>query len=844
MQAGTRLGPYELLNRIGSGGMGDVYRARDTRLDRTVAIKIMAGKHSTDPGAKERFKREARNISSLAHPHICTLLDVGSDADCDFLVMEYLEGETLAQRLSRGALPIDEALEIAIDVGDALDKAHRLGVVHRDLKPGNVMLTASGAKLLDFGLAKEIRPAPVETDGEAATDITDPGIVMGTTAYMSPEQTRGVQVDERSDVWSLGVVLYEMVTGRRPFAGPTKTDVMAAILLQDVPPMPELRHDVPHDLARIITKTLAKNPSMRHQTAADLVRELDRLRNELRWRESGLMPALEPGEAQFAGAGKGRGHGADDIAGPSAWADPAVLGSVALALAAVGVAAVAARAGGYGVLVSVLLLLGAAAGIAWVWLTRSDSVAVLPFGYLSVDSQIPDGQYEYLADGITESIINSMSQMPRLKVISRSSVFHYKNRRTDPRIVGRDLQVRHVLTGRILRRQDAFEISVALERTSDSKHLWGMQYEYAISDLAAVPRQIAEDTARNLRARWTRTSRSESGHHVSSEAYHEYLRGRYFWNKRTGEDIRKALQCFESALRHDSRFALAHVSIAQCYIALGVYTDVPLGEAYALAKAAVMQALVVDRNLPEAHLPLAVIKAGEEWDLPGALEEFGRAVRLLPNNATARQWHAEHLVCAGQAAAAVREARRALQLDPLSLIVNASYGMVLMQARRFGEAMVQLRKTLDMDGNFYVAHRVLRDVYLEMNMYVASIEHHRIAARLCGEAPEEAERRAAALLAAYREGGAPQYWRTRLRQSEADREGDKRLVYDSADVSPYHVAVLYARLGDTEATVRWLNRALEERDFGLYQLSTNPVFDPLHRHVQVEAIIKRLHLVS
>jgi serine/threonine-protein kinase len=861
---GTKLGPYEVESKIGAGGMGEVYRARDTRLGRIVAIKVLPFSLSADPVLKERFAREAKAISSVSHPHICTLYDVGDVNGTEFLVMEYLEGETLESRLRRGPLPIMEVLSVGIEIADALDKAHRERVIHRDLKPANVMITESGVKLLDFGIAKMFDQRDQDVASEtlptgALVLLTMPGQMTGTVSYMSPEQVRGLEIDASTDLWSLGVVLYQMICKQLPFEAQTTTDVISLILLKDPNPGPLANYKVPAGLREILRLALEKDRERRYKAAREILSDLKRCRQkmEIEAEMERLHHLQQLPESDHEGARAGEAEplpplpttrpatsaGTPSVSAP--WSLDKIKAHKLPLLIGLSVI-VAAAAGLHSWLYSAAIVVAATAAIgSYLLLSRVESLAVMPFEWVGSDPSLLTGSESgYIADGITESIINHVSQLPNVKVISRTSAFRFKGKAIDPREVARELDVRKVLTGRIVRRGSAFVISVELVDALGDEHIWGAQYERGSSAFASLPREIATQISQHLRARWAGKSAISQVYSPGPESYQAYLKGRFHWNKRTGEDIQKAIKCFREAVAMDPQYALAYVGLAECYLVVGVYTTMPLREAYYQAKICALKALEIDDSLAEAHAALASIKPAEDWDLPGALREYARAIKINPNYATAHQWYAEYLVCAGNKATAIAEVRRAHELDPLSLVISASVGQVLYLAREYDQAIKQLRTTVEMDKHFYIAHRILRDVFVEKGLWEEAIGEHVLALKLAGEDAEKTEALGNSLREAFSDAGPRGYWQKRLELATQEMGSPPRLPYDVTDVSPYHVANIYARLGHQDLAIKWLEKALEEQDFGIYYLKTNPAFDDLHASPKVVAMMRKIGLTA
>ncbi len=831
LAAGTRLGHYEIVSPAGIGGMGEVYRARDTRLDRAVALKVLRTKHEGDPLLRKRFEREARAISKLTHPNICTLLDVGSEAGVDFLVMEYLEGETLAERLIRGPLGLARSLEIAVEVAEGLDKAHRLGIVHRDLKPQNIMLTESGVKLLDFGLARSLEPDSQAPSHDTQSILTTPGMLIGTVDYMSPEQVRSQRADARSDVWSLGVVLYQMLTGRLAFLGPTSSDVISSILLHDPPPM-AAPGQLPEGLYSLVHRAMAKDVAERPQSAAEFLRELKQVQASSHGMPgTGFTPLPAPASSVLAAprassviAPPPEAPGWTDVlarwAGEYWWLLP--LGAAALlAAGAHWLSASAALA---------LFLVSALTISLWRSLRQGDSIAVLPFEYVTHDAGLlADPYHEYLGDGLTESLINSLSHFPKLKVISRSSVFRYKGRRVDARKAGRELGVRRVLTGRIVQRASLLTISVELESAQDNQHIWGEQYERKLSHLMRVPRELADEIARNLRSQWGRRPARDRSYPVNAEAYQEYLKGRYCWNKRTGSDILKAIEHFQAAIRLDADYALAYVGVAEAYLILGYYTPLPTSEAYAQAKQAGEGAGA--RSRPGGSSRFAGGHPGGR-----RLGPAGRAGRLCPRRAA--QTELRHGASVVRRASGLRRpggpghrrgaprpgARSHLPGHQYLKRAGAGAGAAL---RRGGSAIpAHPRDRQELRHGAPAAGRRLSGT--------GEVRAGHRRARRGGGAERRDGRGGGSAL-----GGAARRPPRRRNRILAQAAGAGRRPRRAL---PYELAVLHARLGESEPAVQALQAAFEHRDYNLLYLRTNPVFDPLRRHPAVAELMKRLGL--
>jgi serine/threonine-protein kinase len=622
--------------------MGEVYRARDERLKREVAIKVLPASFSADADRLRRFEQEAQAAGALNHPNILAIYDVGTHEGSPYIVSELLEGETLRARLAGGAFSPRKALGHAMQIAHGLAAAHEKGIVHRDLKPENIFVTRDGrVKILDFGLAKLTQ---AESGSSAATDLptagTEPGVVLGTMGYLSPEQVRGKPADSRSDIFSFGAILYEMLSGNRAFRGDTTADTMSAILLKEPTELSATNREISPGLERVVRHCLEKNPEQRFHSAHDLAFDLEAL---------------------------------SDVSTPS----PALAGLRAVARPRARVLLWA---------VGVVSLVALAAAVLWLRPRAGtiDSLAVLPFVNAGGDPNA-----EYLSDGITESLINTVSQIPGIRVVSRASAFHYKGKDVGAKTVGRELGVAAVLTGRIVQRGDALSIRAELVDARDDTHLWGEEYNRRLSDILAVQEEIARDISGKLRQRLTgeEKKRLTKRYTENAEAYALYLKGRYHWNKRTGEDIQKGIGYFQQAIEKDPTYALAYAGLADSYAILFQYAGLPSSETFPKAKAAALKALEMDDTLAQAHATLAETHEFFDWDFSAAEKEYRRAIELDPKYPTAHHWYSACLSRLGRHEEAIAEVERAYELDPLSPIISTSRAVALVRARQSDRAI-------------------------------------------------------------------------------------------------------------------------------------------------------------
>ena len=814
----TRLGRYELRSQIGKGGMGEVYLAFDTELDRTVAIKILPADVASDQQRLQRFIQEAKAASALNHPHILTIHEIGAIGDSRYLATEFIDGDTLRQRI-RSGMKLEDILEIAIQVTSALAAAHSAGIIHRDIKPENVMVRPDGyAKVLDFGLAKLAQPAGASTDTEAPTKAlvnTDAGTVMGTATYMSPEQAKGTSLDARTDLWSVGVVLYEMVTSHLPFAGETPNETISLILQKEPAPLMRYATNIPAELERIVTKALTKDPEGRYQTAKDLLIDLRNLKRKLE--VDAEIDRTVPPELLAATSTAGGFHAHSTVSNSSI-AGTAAPSSAEYIASEIKHHKLAAAVG--------LLVLLFAVGLGVVLYVRkaspaTDSIAVLPFVNVGGDQNL-----EYLSDGISETLINSLTQLQRLRVTARASAFRYKGKEADPQTIGRELNVRTVLMGRVRQNGEMVNVQVDLVDATTGAQLWGEEYERRLSDVLSVKQAIAREITDKLRLR---ISGAEQDQLVSSDsngdAYQLYLKGRFHWNKRTCESLEKSNEYFNQAIEKDPNYALAYAGLADSWFTTAWYRCVDPKESYEKARAATNKALAINDKLAEPHATLAMIKGNYDLDWTGAETEFKLAIKLNPNYPTAHQRYSLFLPIFGRFDEAIAEARRAQQLDPLSLILNENVGDILGLARRYDEGEAQLLKTLELDPNFAVARGTLAKTYEVRGRYKEALELN------LKDAPPEV---AAEVMQIFAASGMNGVWRARL----------ERLLERSKHeyISPDTIATLYIRLDDKDKAFEWLNKALEARDIRFTYLVADPRFDNIRSDPRYSALLQRANL--
>jgi serine/threonine-protein kinase len=848
LESGKNFGRYAVLSLIGKGGMGEVYLAQDKSLNRKVALKILSAKFADDYDLLRRFEREAETASALNHPNILTVYEFGKEDGLHFITTEFVEGETLREKLKRERLSLTEMLNIAEQAASALAAAHSAGVIHRDVKPENIMLRADGlVKVLDFGLAKFIEKSE-EHDPDAVTQPyvhTQPGTVMGTVFYMSPEQARGKQIDERSDVWSLGVILYEMITARLPFEGETASDVIASILKSNLVPVTHYVSETPSELSSIIIKALRKNPAERYQKMPEMLGEIKDFRQELEFEakrlgKSGIVTQnnLQNGYRTQASlrprqfATRIDAPDAPEIPAPvKKYVPPALIiipaaGLIALLVWQFGktdgnfnpvsaVLIIALIAGGF-LLYSTYFRLGAGADYR--------SIAVLPLGNSGGDAEM-----EYLSEGISESLINNLSQLSDVKVIARSSSFKYKYNAENLREIAKTLNVATILTGSVMRRGENLQISVELINARDNTQIWGEQYSRRADDLLMIQSDISREIADKLHPRLTLSEQKQLVRHETknSVAYELLLKGRFYRAKGGTESRKRAVEYFNEAIAIDPNYALAYAELAFTYRILVGSGSLDPKEFTPKAEAAALKSLELDETLADAHFALAFLKMNG-WEWSAAEFEFKRAIELNPNLARAYIGYSGYLSRTGRHDEAVREIRRAKELDPLSTIINGNYGLVLYFAGRYDEAIKILRETLEFDPNFSFAHLYLGYNYSAKKMFAEAIEAYRKAFSLGQETPSNK----IYLGAAYAGAGEREKAQAILSELETSE----------SYVSPAELAVLYTALEMREKAFASLEKAFALHDLQLQYLATDPAFKSLRNDSRFTDLLKKIGL--
>ena len=835
LSTGTRLGPFEIVARLGAGGMGEVYLAEDSRLRRKVALKVLPSEMAANQDRMRRFKQEATAAAALNHPNIAHIYEIGENDGTNFIAMEFVDGVTIREKIHREKAELTKLLRYLQNAAEGLAKAHAAGIVHRDLKPDNIMVTRDGhAKVLDFGLAKLIEPQQSQginaSTGEDATAIlqqqSTPGMIMGTVGYMSPEQAQGKtnEIDQRSDIFSFGCILFEAVTGKKPFEGDSIVKSLHSLIYEPAPQVKDLNPSAPADSQRIIRRCLAKDKEERYQTIKDVAIELKELRRELET-SAGSDTTVPPPFSSEGARSTDSGSAIESTAASSGSLPPTVSSAEFVAQGL--------KRHKFGVAIALVILIGAVALLAYYPRPGNseaaiDSIAVLPF-----QNKSSDADTEYLSDGLAESLIYRLTQLPNLKVSPTSSVMRYKGKETDAIKIGNELGVKAVMSGRIVQRGDNLTISVELIDVRNNKLLWGEQYERKMSELLATQREIATAITQRLQLKLGAGDATgiTKRYTDSNEAYQLYLKGRFHFAKRTKDDIQRGIDYFQQAIRLDPNFALAYARIAESYVSMPAYPYLAPKQAVPQAKAAAKRALEIDPTLAEAHTFLAYALAIYDWHWAEAEREFKRGIELDPNNSPAHFRYGQiYLAAQGRSEEAIAEIKRALELEPLDLNMGGNLSWVYFSARQYDRALEQGKKTYDLDTNFLTARWNLSNAYIGKGMYAEAIAINEKAL----QTDPTSQFALHSVGYAYAKSG---------RRHEAE-EVIRRFkdIAKTQIVILYWIANIYASLGDRDKAFAELENSFAEHDFYLHRLKVDPFWDPLRDDPRFTEMLKRLNL--